>query len=213
MKSFNIAETVKNVVAKDLLNVYGTFYVRDLNVSYSISRCSFKVVDLSNAGKRGKTCKEWVMWSHVEFNLFDIVSRFENLEDFIMKLMVNGNMFNIVEFEVRDYKKAITVFNPMDLSAYKRLTEKPKKWTIAQVVRAIINGQYDELKCTGVYSDDYAYDSSVDYRRGDLDPIAFAERLVAGSDGWKAWDSSDYVCINCYNFDNNKMKFNLEGKK
>lgn len=213
MKTFNIVETVKSVVAKDLLNVYGTFYVRDLNMSYSISTCSFKLVDLSNAGKRGKTCKEWVMWSHVEFNIYDLVSKFENLEDFIMKLMVNGNMFNNVDFEIREYKKGVTVFNPMDLSVYKRLTETPKKWSIAHVVRAIVNGQYDELKCTGVYTDDYSYDAAVDYKRGNLDPIIFAERLVTGNDGWKAWESDDYVSINCYHFDNNKMKFNLDAGK
>ena len=96
------------------------------------------------------------------------------------------------------------------------LKEKPAKWTVPHVVRALLSGQFSNLKCDGKYSDDYAYDNAVNFHIGEFGQregaaVAFARRIIESPSGWWAYDRDDSgrVSICCHHFDSNSFKFEL----
>jgi hypothetical protein len=85
------------------------------------------------------------------------------------------------------------------------------KWTLRHAIRALVNGQFEWLKCTGYYTDDYAWDMAMNYRQGEIpDAVSFAADVLESPSGW--WVSGReenvvYMC--CHSFDNNEFKFKV----
>ena len=75
---------------------------------------------------------------------------------------IDGNELRI---SIRN-EQAIRVFNPFKLGVYKRLKAIPEKFKLLDLVKVLVNGQYMEHKVRYHYTDDYAYDAAVNYRRG-----------------------------------------------
>ncbi|MCR9909658.1 hypothetical protein NB545_19680 [Vibrio campbellii] len=68
-------------------------------------------------------------------------------------------------------------FNPFNLGAIKPLKALPKKWKVADLVKVLINGQFHSLKQNYYYTDDYALDAAVGFRRGYIEnPLEMAMR-------------------------------------
>jgi hypothetical protein len=112
----------------------------------------------------------------------------------------------------RSERPAIRVWSPF--ASVNPLPHAPKKWTVAHVVRALLAGQFSNLKCDGKYSDDYAYDAAVNFHIGEFGQrpeaaIAFARRILESPSGWWAYDrdGSGRISICCHHFDSNSFKF------
>ena len=115
----------------------------------------------------------------------------------------------------RSERSSIRVWSPF--ATVKPLPEPPKKWTVAHVVRALLCGQFSNLKCEGVYTDDYAYDAAVNFHIGEFGSrpgaaVAFARRILESPSGWWAsvrGEAAGHVSICCHHFDSNSFKFEL----
>ena len=111
----------------------------------------------------------------------------------------------------RSELRSVRVWSPF--AKVSPLTEKPNKWTIPHVIRALLTGQFTRLKCDGVYTDDYAYDAAVDFQRGEIsgrDAVtAFARRILENPSGWWAYERDGEVSVCCHHFDSNSFTFDL----
>lgn len=202
------------------------FYVEDIKLKIHFYNGSLTLMDITNALKTGLTCERYsINWNtneHLEG--IKILDSFawdtRKLFDFVKSLPWQPANYGIEPIfyswfdngDVTIYKgseKSIRVFSPYALSELKPLKESPKKWTVRHAVRAIINHQYDWLRCEGVYTDDYAYDAAYDFQRGDLDNVSFAERLIERPSGWWTSERDGIVSICCHHFDSNEFKFKI----
>ena len=177
----------------------------------------WQITDLSNALATGKTCIEYSLKSdrggHGDLLVTNFVfSKFGNdlkaLWNFCEALEIAG--YNSVEVEgIKIYKgevKGIRKFSPFNLDKIKPLKKIPKKWTLRHVYSTLVNKQFKDLKCTGVYTDDYAWDDACDYRRGEISSaIEFIKGILEHPSGWRVWDHGDSIGVCCHSFDNNKF--------
>ena len=112
---------------------------------------------------------------------------------------------NGLEF-YRSEVKGIRVFSPFNLDKVKPLKAMPKKWTLRHVYSALINGQFKDLKCNYVLTDDYAWDAACDYRKGEIKaPIEFVKGIIENPSGWWTSYRDGEVAICCHSFDSNSF--------
>lgn len=178
---------------------------------------SISIKDLTDAGKAGKTVSVLTLryWKDERSGSEVMYWDFEEIFNVLMGV-TSVNDFCICSdhesIEVyRSVNKAIR-YMAKDLSIYKPLTEKPKKWTLTHAIRAIINGQYKNLKCDGVYTDDYAWDAATDFNRGEIKhALAFIKRIIEHPSGWHVneWDNNGIIHIDRHTFDNNSFEFDI----
>lgn len=108
----------------------------------------------------------------------------------------------------------VRVFSPFHLDRLKPLKKWPSKWTVPMALRAIANGQYESFRCKGVYTDDYAMDNALNFRRGNVAALAFIRRVTERPSGWHVFEGRDNrVHINCHSFDMNELLVNLSAEK
>lgn len=213
-----------------------TIYDVTHDLRLHVHRDSFNITDISNAMLPGKVCRQYTV--RVE-NVYDArdwcinnaLTRADSLYQAFLMLegmkwdqpnrwgsiperafVIDGVMLTAH----KGFLKSIRTFSPLHLERIKPLKEEPKKWTVPHAVRAIVNGQFDVLKCNGVYTDDYYYDYATDYKRGEIEShISFARRIFESPSGWWVSKDSDTgeVRICCHHFDNNSFLFNLHAGK
>ena len=106
-------------------------------------------------------------------------------------------------------------YSPFHLERLKPITELPNSWNLTHVKRALANGQASLLKCNGVYTDDYAGDAAVNYRRGPVEATKLLKKLVHSPSGW--WTALDRktlrVNICCHHFDSNEFVLSFSTDK
>src|SRR5581483_2973985 len=213
------------------------FLQRDLIKThrYSDSLC---ITDLADAMKPGKICEEFTLrWNRVEgippfvHDLFRenhhdaaaIIKALRALPWAPAKNWRTGEpqagweAIHQGELEIfRTELRSVRVWSPF--AKVNPLPAKPAKWTVAHVVRALLCGQFSNLTCNGIYTDDYAYDAAVNFRMGEFGDrpgaaIAFARRIIESPSGWWASESHGHVSICCHHFDTNSFKFELNPPK
>ncbi len=194
---------------------YDTLYVdcgpRQFSI-HVLGGGSIHLVDVTNAAKRGKKCtvvRVDVPWETrqetnaqcVFFNSIRLHNwNIERLFDAIVA-DPSGHGASI------DQKDAIRTYSPYSKPLPLKAT--PKKWTVELAIRALMNGQFEGLRCNGVYTDDYAYDAASNFNRGEIQNAeAFAARVMSCPSGWRVWPNSDgsILHLNCHSFDSNEFK-------
>lgn len=154
---------------------------------------SISVTDVTNATKRGKNVKNWVLSSFVGGEGLVFLIAVENyingdnpyttkktIEGFIevvegikkagdmsvdYKFMLNGREEHnfMLRASIYDDIKASTKFAPLGLKDIKPLDKVPTKPNVLHLIKAIVNGQYKFLGRTSRYTDDYAYDAMIKF--------------------------------------------------
>ena len=138
-----------------------------------------------------------------EFSLAELIVRFPEFGE------LSGHPGDNVQL-YRSDQRGNRVWSPF--ATVNPLPEAPKKWTVPHVVRALLCGQFSDLKCHGVYTDDYAYDAACNFRRGEIEnATAFARRILESPSGWWTYQQPDdgRISICCHQFDSNSFKFEL----
>lgn len=206
-----------------------TFYVKDCNIKLHCYDRQLVIYDITDALKTGKevvgysvdywehgnVAAHWILdeYGHDLKKLYNALAALEFPIDGWGYTRSTTIKLNNAEIECtvhKDTNKAVHFWSPFNLDAIKPLKAEPKKWTLRHALRAIINGQFEGLRCTGKYSDDYAYDDAYNYHRGDLTEHAkaFAKRILESPSGW--WvgspDSDGWMSLSCCHFDCNKFK-------
>ena len=199
---------IKNLSEIELRNS-ASFFVEEEKLKIWIGADSLRITELANAQKKGEVCKITSFdWRYNQDGLCQFINWVDSIGGLIAALS-DWPSQGLTKYEHTE--KAVRVFSPFDLERIKPLTETPKKWTIKHVVRAIVNEQAKELRCTGMYSDDYAWDDACNYRKGLIaEPLEFAADLIEDPSGW--WVSEDkkqIVRVCCYSFNNNSFRLAL----
>lgn len=201
------------------------FYVETPHVHIHLYNGSLSLTDLTNALKIGEICESYSMHYHGSSPLpgYHILRSVNYDLQVLMEIMKAipwekdrwggweniSHVFNGMEVILyRSDIKGVRVYSPFALDRMKPLKEDPKKWTLRHALRALVNGQYESLRCTGVYTDDYAYDYAYNYQQGEIkNGKAFAKQIIESPSGWWVYESNGVVHISCHTFDNNEFKF------
>jgi hypothetical protein len=218
-------EVVENITVEnwiDSLQSKSSVFAKKYNLKLRTYRDQYEITDLTNAHKRAEKC----IYYSVDFryhpnfcalaNMLRVYPDIKGLWNYLEGLNIAENEQKTIYYtfggeviQLQIYhgsKEAIRCFNPETvLNFYKPLKEIPKKWNIPSILRALLNGQFEALRCKGVYTDDYAYDNAVNYQEGALNALKFAERIIKSPSGWSAWDNDGKVSVCCYHFDNNEF--------
>ncbi len=210
-KTFNMNELLNHI---DNTAYYET---ENMKVSRWKGFDDWRITDLTNALTSGKVCIEYTLKAeHGQHgNLLTtnfIEDRFGND---LKALWAFCEAIELVGFDsfvkdgitiYRSEHKGVRIFSPFNLNKIKPLKTIPKKWTLRHVYSALVNGQFTELKCNGVYTDDYAYDNAVNYRRGEIaKPLEFVKDILENPSGWHAWNNGTDISISCHTFDCNSF--------
>ena len=192
----------------------GTYFIKDANVKLNIFNDQFRLTDLTDALKTGKTCKQVSVcpkFFHKEKDIavYNVLESITDFQDFIHNTPDLGEDFDVYTYD----NKSVSTFSPFNLTVINPLKELPKKWTIRHVIRALLTGQAINVRRDSRYTDDYAYDASTNYGACDLNALDFAyDLLECGHGGW--WVSNDgngRIGVNCHHFLHNSFELKLKG--
>lgn len=202
---------------------------------------SLYLTDLTDALKPGKECTRFRIAQSTDRNypeyqarnLLSILVSAKFLFDLLMKMnwvreeRPLKNWETVLPYEPIEYTfqgvnlviSRTTVESKRQFSPFaslKPLKKVPKKFTLTHFRKMVFNGQYTGSRCTGVYTDDYAYDAATNYSQGEIGLGGLAYRIIDSPSGW--WVSSEAhgekneYSICCHNFDNNRFVLDLDGK-
>lgn len=185
-------------------NTYGKVWYKNYLIKKQNGRIA--ITDMTNAMKRGKSLKEWVIYTTfggnnmiVSFSNYlqsmgKLTESFESFMDTLLPTLLDiGEPLYLKEdgssaqsgeadcsINVRvDEVKAFDTFSPYAISNIKPLKKMPKKWRVNDIIKAIANNQYSYLGRDYKMTDDYAYDVAYKYGKTDsLNPIDMIEKLI-----------------------------------
>ena len=200
------------------LNSFGPQYLEHNERVYKIkiwNNDSFLITDVTNAGKRGTVCNELSVNSN--YGAPDLAFWNELLATHTTELLkATTDKILPPELEKPNFKFYFREVESkrllaLDLSTIKPLKTEPKKWTLPHVVRAIVNGQYEGLRCKYRHLDD----TCEDFGKGEIkDPINFVKGIVEDPSGWWTHQQTDgVVTVCCHSFDSNEFKPKIEPTK
>ncbi len=205
-------------------------YLKEENLSLHVYQYNIFITDLSNALLHGKECEQYCFEPLNTFNgvqpgfeVWRNIKHHEWLEGSYTKILQLAQGLNwkdkdgyfepisLPEYNFKVSKsllKSNRVFSPFALSRITPLKEIPKKWTLTHVYKALVNHQYKDLKCEGVYTDDYAFDAAYDFQKGVIgNGLSFISKIIESPSGWYAYQDKEdgRVSINCHSFDCNSF--------
>lgn len=166
-------------------------YCKDLNAlirhSWGYDDCII-VTDLENAGKTGKNCKNWRIYTEKKN---DIVSNhlfqsenIHNCAELLQALREGKWLKSVSVYPSED--KGIEVFTPFQ--EVKPLKEMPQEWNKRNFTQALLSGQIYMGHVDYHYTDDYALDAAYDFQKGvGINIPVFARDVVEG------WHSTYHV--------------------
>lgn len=215
LENKNNAETLNEIMTFDqFYNKIGEdFYFQIGKFIYRLHKwangwddeVNYTLEDITNAGKAGKEC----LYFRLQGKTNDFKPLFEQNFDDVFFEIATESFPNIKIYKGK--KRAVDVFNPLTIKeTYKPLKEAPKKWTLTHAIRAIVNSQFEDLKCDGVYTDDYAYDNAVNFQIKEIKNTApFLEKIIQHKSGWRVYEYDGKIHINCHSFDTNSFKLKI----
>lgn len=222
-----LATTPAKIEYNDLFLTGGTYYFADslLCVDVYSGQQSIIITDLTNAMKPGKTCQRvkfsgvWNSSACEVANLLrgaggDLRRLFALLAGVEGKQWDRGadvELLGVTGTAYNSQQPSNRVYSPF--AKLNRLPAAPAKWTLAHVVRALVNGQFSELECRGKYSDDYAWDAATNFGKGALtDASDLIQELVEDKSGWwvSARDGGSIV-VGCHSFKSYGFTLDLGG--
>lgn len=218
-----ILKSYKEIELTDLVLATGEVYIEDLELRVQVYRGSVVIREIQEALKVGGVCTDYkIAWrdyqdGQVAIANYILHEGIKDLPELLERLKgidfkrdqwggfapqdLPGGVFTVY----RDEEKGVRCFSPFQLARLKPLKEVPRKWTVKHAVRAIACGQFKDLRCKGVYTDDYSYDDAYDFQRGKIKaPIEFIEKIIERPSGW--WSTiqeTGEVYLSCHHFDSN----------
>lgn len=166
-------------------------YCKDLNAyfrnTWGYDDC-ISVTDLTNAGKTGKTCSTWRLFSQKKDSLVsNDLSNKENIEtcsQLIEALRSGKKLESLTQYSSDE--KGIEVFSPF--LEVKPLTKLPEEWNKRNFTNALLSGQIYMGQVDYHYTDDYALDAANNFSNGvGINIPNFARDVVEN------WSSTNYV--------------------
>lgn len=232
--SFKAINSFSETNLLDFINGTDSLYIKDINIylKHFGGIDSYIIKDVTNALKTGAVCNRysitsdapsgnliitnWIEWKFGG----DITKLVDYLKTLDFKKDGYGNFIDVIRRENDENcimtiskceLKSINTYSPFNHANIKPLTAIPAKWTMRHAVKAILNGHFDNLRCNGVLTDDYANDAAVNFREGTInDSTAFIKRIIESPSGWWTMLDGNSVKLCCHNFDSNSFTLNTE---
>lgn len=210
----------------DLLNVCNVLYFEQENIRFASYRDDIHLTILDNALLAGKECRTYIARAK-QGKVIDVINGMEKaagaytpqaLRDYFETLTFAEGRYGFEAIELDEkveillsVKASNRTYSPFALNRLKPLTKVPAKWTMTHVRQALANNQFEKLMCSGVYTDDYFYDSAINFRKGAIEAEPMLEQIVSSPSGWRTYLSKDQkqVTLNCHHFDNNSFMLKL----
>lgn len=216
----------KSLTAFDDWDNYELAYVETPKASTQFWMNSVGITCLDNAGKRGKSCVHWsiaTLRHDGHASLFSFISDVSDWD--LVRLLGVLDSLGMVTNE-RGHARINELPKYLDISIERTeldgnrvwspfmsvnpLTAIPRKLTIPHVTRALLAGQCRDVRCTGHYTDDYAFDAADNFGKGSASPVGLAKSIMERPSGW--WCSlgdNNLVTVCCHHFDNYKFTLDL----
>ena len=202
MEKIKIIKNLKNI--NDIS--YGVTYVEQPQIRIGKYGDSICFTDLTNA-LSNKSCE--TIYFNTRMNFYDFLGDFP-LENFLENIpkKIYSNKKDCLEslgyLKIKEEKKVFSPFKKVKEIIY------PEKWTLPHVWKAILAGQVEKIICRGEYTDDYAYDSSINFNKKQKDQLLFARDLIEEPSGWRVSKVEDdkvlSVCCHLFNLNNVYLK-------
>lgn len=180
------AKLVNRFNVDDLANmdIGSEVYINAGSAQYHVQswRGSLKITDITMGLHTGKKAKQYTVYANLTNDVANLVANV--LHKFDVK-DIHGIFATIGDFAetgrgkdyyMDDLKDTVTyreeeeptkeLMNPWNLAKVKKLTSFPSKFKRADLIKVLVNGQYDVITTNGKYTDDYAYDNSINYGEG-----------------------------------------------
>lgn len=209
MSAYQILESS---TPESIAKTSGKFYIKDENVFVqSFGDGTLVLVDLDNAMTPGKQCRRISMENasrHDGCAVINLAARFGTFAAFMAYCEDRKNPTPGVDVYVSTIQSK-RVFSPF--GTLNPIKDRPKKWTIAHVARALFNGQ-GSVRVDMVLTDDYAHDAAVNFQKGDADAMAFCRELIEHPSGWRVWvddKAPDALCVACHSFEYRTVHVNI----
>lgn len=204
------------------LLTYKKTFNEELQISYECYGDTLAITDLRNAQKTGRVGYTYILQNekfgqHFCKTLNKLIDAYDNDLSTLLKDLESqpkdrefcGEFFVhnvLVRYEV---KKGVRLWAPW--VKLNPLKTAPKKWTVKHVLRALANSQAS-IRCTGKYTDDYAFDAANNFGEGRISATAIVEDILENPRGWwcsKQLDENNTLSLCCHSFNSNKVKVNL----
>jgi hypothetical protein len=230
---YKTVKTGEQIAPLDLANAYGEHFFEEAQLMYQLYSSSLHLRLLDNALCTGKACADFSLYNrdHAETRsaLFNFVTAQagevepQKIRQWLLGLVERANgKETTFEFPfsndegvcIISYSElpGMRVFSPFAKSRLKPLKSHPPGWNLTHVRRALANGQFANFRCNGVYTDDYAFDSAVNFQKGEIVGVdEFLKKLVESPSGWRTSldKTTKQVSICCHHFDNNSFLLSL----
>lgn len=208
-----IKNSINEMLFEELANNYNELFFREQNIRFKQYRVGYNdqpeiyVTDLTNALKPGKEVTQYIfkgnMWDVLFFTYDEPVSE-------VLKRLYRQEVRNI-EYRTRTLP-SMRVFSPF--VEVKKIAV-PKKWTIPHVWKAILSGQIVAGRTDMRLTDDYAWDATTNFGRGDLNLLYFAQEIIEHPDGWwikveRETDKYIRLSLKCHSFDYKTLIFDKQ---
>ena len=215
----------------DYLNGIDALFFEELNIRYKMYRHSIEVTFIENALLAGQCCPRITLhhtgptqdrcavYNYLQEKMGDFT--FPKLSYYLkatfasLFLSKDSDFYENVQLtsEVSatlQLFKGTRVFSPFALGRLNPLKERPAKWMLAHVKRALANGQFSNLRCNQYLTDDYAHDAACNFRAGSIEAMPLLEDLIESPSGWWTTLQGDHVSICCHSFNSNSFELKLE---
>lgn len=179
-------------------------YFKDGGTDFEVHKYDNSIViqDISDAMERGKQCKylsiqgkayddrpSIIIYNYMDDNNIKSVSEFIKLveKNDMRRIDIPSDPDKGVYINIRT-QRSVDTFSPFKLFKLKRLTKIPNKIKSSDVIKALINGQYDLITRDFSYTDDYAYDAVYGGEVKGINPISLAYDMFG--EKWSVWSRS-----------------------
>lgn len=179
----------------------------------------FIIVEITHAGRRGKICNELSFRandkdpdSHLKILLQYLETLFEaTTSEILPRELMQPEIKTQGTFYF--HKVQAIKICPPDWSIIRPLEKEPKKWTIPHVVRALVNGQFEDLQRDYRYTDDYAWDNATNFGEGFIGNFNLAEEIISIDLHWTVFkDYSDRLSVQPHSNESYSFKFIMDKK-
>ena len=180
------------------------------------------IKDLENAMLSGKKCLEITLQNILDedyYTLYEYINENGGIRKYIENMgkeVKNEYQTEILRPSYKIYltlKKGVEVYSPF--TKLSKVEKLPNNFTKSHVIKLLRNKQFKNLECTGVYTDDYAFDNAYNFQKAQYEDGEFLIEKITNGGGWNFSYTQDKksLYVSCYSFENYKLEIDLEIKK
>jgi len=163
---FNSASDIK-----DFSN-YETYLIKEDNIKVIVRPDVISIWDLTNVMLRGKVKKLNLYLNkgiaeHADVE-FEYLLQSNSIREIIDNTRHGDTIGAFLVNEYDDLKATQEGINPFNFDKVKKANLNKTKFNKVDIVKIILNDQYNTITCNSIYTDDYQYDNASNFQKGQI---------------------------------------------